>query len=153
MKTFFIDTEFNGEGGDLIAMALVPLDEGPYFYEVLECKEPVEWVAENVMPILHKDAITIREFRNKLEAFLRPHYKGVHIVADFPEDIKYFCQAILFGFGKCMCTPKLTFEINPEAHGASTLPHNALADARGNRDQFLFLRATKEDTEHETAND
>jgi hypothetical protein len=52
----FLDCEFNGFGGELISMALVDGD-GNYFYEVLPCLEPINWVKENVLPMLDKQPV------------------------------------------------------------------------------------------------
>ena len=50
---YFLDTEFNGFGGALISLALVPEAEGaPPFYAALDCPEPTEWVAAHVLPVL-----------------------------------------------------------------------------------------------------
>ena len=64
----FLDCEFNGFGGELISMALVD-EEGHYFYEVLDCPQPVAWVAEHVMPLLAQAPISFTEFQNKLSSF------------------------------------------------------------------------------------
>lgn len=128
---FAIDTEFNEFGGDLISLALVDIDdpdEKP-FYEVLECRNPGEWVAVHVMPILNKPAIATAVFRRLLAGFLAK-YSAVHIVADWPDDIRYFCQALITGPGMCIQTPALSFEIRRDIDAESELPHNALADAR-----------------------
>lgn len=135
MSKLYIDTEFNGFQGELISMALVPW-EGPEFYEVLECKNPVPWVAENVMPHLGKQAITKKEFQNKLQDFLMQQIE-ISIVADWPEDIQHFCQALITGPGFMMNTPdyRLEFIINRRLNSSnSKIPHNALEDARAIRD-------------------
>jgi hypothetical protein len=58
----FLDCEFNGFGGELISMALVDENE-KYFYEVLPCMNPTSWVFNNVIPILNKQAIDLKEFK------------------------------------------------------------------------------------------
>jgi len=126
----FIDCEFNGHGGELISMALVA-DDDDSFYEVLTCKEPiVPWVAENVMPVLRKKPIYKKIFQRKLGEFLL-RYDDVHIVADWPVDITYFCNALLLKPDKCMATPKLSFEIwrGDTTEVIPVVPHNALSDA------------------------
>ena len=128
---FAIDTEFNEFGGDLISLALVDIDdpdEKP-FYEVLECRNPGDWVAQHVIPILNKPAISIAVFQRLLAGYLSK-FSAVHISADWPDDIKYFCQAIITGPGMCIQTPALSFEIRRDIDAPSELPHNALADAR-----------------------
>lgn len=127
-----IDTEFNGFGGELISMALVDVDspDRAPFYEVLECSFPVvPWVEEHVIPVLNKNPVSKDVFTERLYLFLS-RYKGIHIIADWPEDIKYFCESLLLGPGQCMPTPpEMTFEINRHIEAKSSLPHNALADA------------------------
>jgi len=136
-----IDCEFNGFGGELLSMALVAMD-GSIFYEVLEHHhikyDP--WVEENVIPILNKDPITKTEFQQKLEYFLRL-YDAVHIIADWPDDLKYFNMALITGPGLCMKTPqKLTMEVDRTLSSAnSALPHNALEDAKAIK-EILYYR-------------
>ena len=49
---YFLDTEFNGFGGALLSLALVP-DDGPEFYVTLGCGETcLPWVEEHVVPFL-----------------------------------------------------------------------------------------------------
>jgi hypothetical protein len=49
---YFLDTEFNGFGGALLSLALVP-EDGEEFYATLACKEGlVPWVEQNVLPFL-----------------------------------------------------------------------------------------------------
>lgn len=130
---FFLDTEFNGYRGQLISLALVG-DDGSEFYEVLRCRKPVDpWVAQHVIPILGKFPVADEAMLSRsLQAFLG-RFDRVHIVVDWPDDIKYFCEVLVVGPGKCISTPPLTFEIRhdlPSTAETSELPHNALADAR-----------------------
>ncbi|MGH6658758.1 MAG: hypothetical protein ACREBM_03785, partial [Sphingomicrobium sp.] len=49
---YFLDTEYNGWGGALISLALVP-DDGEELYLTLAVGDPIEaWVERNVMPYL-----------------------------------------------------------------------------------------------------
>ena len=129
MTVAYLDCEFNGYKGDLISLALV-IDDDNYFYEVLGCPNPVSWVAENVMPILNKEPIAPHDFKQKLEAFITK-YKDLVVVADWPDDIKYLCDALIVAPGVCVNTPiKLSFVLK-RVDAPSELPHNALADAKG----------------------
>jgi hypothetical protein len=127
----FIDCEYNGFMGELISMALVA-DSGEEFYEVLRCAEPCEWVANNVIPILHKQPINALEFECVLQNFLM-RFDHIHVIADWPDDIKHFCDALVTGPGRRLNTPPLTMEII-QIDAESELPHNALHDARGIRE-------------------
>ena len=129
----FLDCEFNGFNGELISMALVS-EHGDEFYEVLELPAHIEidpWVKQNVMPILNKKPVDGFVFRRKLHEFLS-NYSEVHIIADWPDDIKYFCQSLITGAGMMMSIPStLTMEIDRSlSNDKSEILHNALADAR-----------------------
>ena len=131
----FIDTEFNGFGGELISLALVTLT-GKDFYETLRPNKPIEhWVRENVMPYLEKEPITIEKLQVKLYQYLMEvSYYGkepLTIIADWPDDIKYFCESLITGPGTSIPTPvKMNFVLNRNLSSTnSELPHNAYHDA------------------------
>lgn len=129
----FIDCEFNEFGGDLISMALVA-EDGQEFYEVLNLENDEKygsWVFTNVVPWLNKDPITKQEFQQKLWHFIN-QWEEVHIVADWPDDIKYFCMSLITGPGMAINTPlKMTMQIDRElTTESSAILHNALEDAR-----------------------
>lgn len=130
MTRIYIDTEFNGFNGDLISMALVAPDAS--FYEVLECKNPVPWVKENVMTVLEQPSISYEMFQKKLQKFLS-RYDDITIIADWPDDIKYFCESLITAPGKCvsMKQAKIDFSIIWSVPYISSIPHNALQDAIG----------------------
>src|SRR5215212_4228086 len=74
---YFLDTEFNGFGGALLSLALVP-DDGQEYYATIECAEPiVPWVERNVMPYLDhvpvglvSPRVSRREAADALSAYL-----------------------------------------------------------------------------------
>jgi hypothetical protein len=136
----FIDCEFNGHGGELISMALVS-EDGSEFYEVLNLDKNydyVDWVKKNVVPILNKDPITSDSFKNKLWRFLNK-YDDVHVIADWPDDIKYFCQSLITAPGQMINIPNiLTMEVDRSlSTESSVILHNALEDARAIKRSFL----------------
>jgi len=98
---YFLDTEFNGFGGALLSLALVP-EDGEEFYAVLECDDPIHpWVAQNVVPYLGNVPVGLVAPRlsrdsaaNALAAYLA-HDPAPEIVADWPDDIAYFNQLLL----------------------------------------------------------
>ena len=138
MTRVYIDTEFNGFNGRLISMALVA-EDGNEFYEVLECRNPVEWVQINVMPFLEKEPVDVHIFQSKLQQFLW-QYESVELIADWPEDIKHFCSALIAGPGDCLNHPPITMTIRRDLSSSeSKLPHNALYDARAIADEDLSL--------------
>ena len=146
---YFLDTEFNGFGGALLSIALVP-DQGEEFYARIECSEPlVPWVERHVAPYLDTVPSALRqppmgreEAASEVARFLQADSDAL-IVADWPEDIAQFCMLLLTGPGTMVSVPSLRFQLSP-LHGFSTagnsaVPHNALHDARALRDHFTHL--------------
>ena len=132
----FIDGEWNSYGGELISLALVA-EDGRSFYEVLGCDNPDPWVAENVMPKLEKEPIPFVIFQLELAKYLMQfEFDSVHVIADWPEDIMWFCKVLIVGPGIRLDTPPLTMEVL-RVDTVSSNPHNALADAMALRDWYV----------------
>lgn len=123
-----IDCEFNEFGGELISMALVA-EDGREWYEVLPCPNPGKWIEDHVMPILGKEPIAKEQFQSSLQQFLS-QFESVHLISDWPEDIKFFCESLITGPGIGLNTPPLLMAVC-RFNAESKQPHNALADARG----------------------
>lgn len=137
----YIDTEFNGYRGQLISMALVDAN-GREWYWVGQPPDAIDpWVQEHVIPVLLtaqcdvnilKGGVLVDPQRH-LEQWLKD-YPRVHIIADWPDDIKHFCEFLITGPGCRIDTPPLTMEIRRDLDSEeSEVPHNALADARAIR--------------------
>ena len=145
----WIDCEFNEFGGDLISMALVA-DDGQEFYEVLNLEKDEKygsWVFANVVPWLNKDPITKQLFQQNLWAFINQWDDDVHIIADWPDDIKYFCMSLITGPGIALNTPlNLTMQIDRQlSTETSKIMHNALEDAKAIRSSWYKLEQEKYD--------
>ena len=143
MTKLFIDCEFNGFNGQLISMALVP--EYPHiiepFYEVIDHDWPNyiidEWVKNNVIPFLNKVPISYNDFQTKLKHYLGNFVK-VELIADWPDDIKYFCQSLITKPGEMFTTPIITMTYDRTTSASKSLiPHNALQDAIAIRESYL----------------
>lgn len=144
MTDIFIDCEFNGFGGALLSMALVDENDNE-FYEVLlhHHIKYDPWVEENVVPILHKKPITATEYQQKLQKFLN-EYDEIHVIADWPDDIKYFCMSLITGPGLCMKIPNIRMSFDRTLSAASSeIPHNALADAKAIKDSYYRIRSNE----------
>jgi hypothetical protein len=159
MKRFlYIDTEFNGYKGQLMSMGIVS-DSLPQslgrkseeFYCVRSLGDDViidPWVKENVQPHLFNGKRDIKdpeshptvyafygydleEFQQKLESFLQKFEDGFVIVADWPDDIRYFCESLITAPGKMIDIPDFEIKVvRTDYLYPSRLPHNALEDAR-----------------------
>lgn len=139
---YFLDTEFNGFGGALISLALVPEDpKAAPFYEALICDEPTPWVTEHVLPVLAATPIDAREFSNRLQEYLGDDPWPV-LIADWPEDIAHAARAMIVAPGRRVTLDRVGFELC-DAFGfdsaMSAVPHNAYHDAVALRD-FLLRR-------------
>jgi len=146
---YFLDTEYNGWGGALLSLALVP-DHGEELYLTLDWQGPLEaWVERNVVPYL--DAVPesfVSPRMNRADAARTiAHYLAGDpdplIVADWPEDIALFNALLVTGPGVMAEVPALKCQFVALA-GFSTaansnVPHNALHDARSLRDHILSL--------------
>ena len=141
---YFLDTEFNEFGGDLISLALVG-EDGREFYIATDCEMPGEWVKENVIPIIKCAGATpvymARDFFGfAIEAFLRGD-KVPTIVSDWPDDISYFCKALITAPGEMVAINWIQFQtLRVDAYPtvlAGAIQHNALWDARALRALFI----------------
>lgn len=135
----FLDTEFNGFGGKLISMALVPEDKTkPEFYKELHITEQLHpWVRENVVPHLILPPMGYGEFQNALANYLWNVGESI-IIADWPDDIRYFCESLITGPGQMInLMNNVKFELDFGIEYESLVPHNALHDARAIRDFYM----------------
>mgnify|MGYP003352152540 FL=1 len=135
----FLDTEFNGFQGKLMSMALVPEDPTkPEFYKELEMKDQLDpWVLKNVVPHMTMVPCSHNEFQQALAQYLW-NVGDCTIVADWPDDIRYFCESLITGPGMCInLFHKIKFELYFGIDYQSEVPHNALYDARAIRDVYM----------------
>jgi len=138
---YFLDAEFNGFGGDLISLALVPEDQGAApFYAALPCAAPVPWVVQHVLPVLRTQPISRAEMSAKLAAYLAQDEEPV-VIGDWPEDIAHLALLMVTGPGWRMPSPRIRFDLLDlplfDSEGTSEVPHNACFDARALRAYVL----------------
>jgi hypothetical protein len=130
---YFLDSEFNGFGGELISIALVPENPDlPPFYEAVPCAHPSAWAAQHVMPVLQTQPISRSEVTTKLAAYLHGDQEPV-VIGDWPEDIAHLALLMVTGPGWRMTSPLLRFELLDlplfDSEKLSKVPHNACYDA------------------------
>lgn len=128
--TLYLDTEFNGHGGQLISLALVSDKSPDEFYGVLPFIDAVHpWVAEHVVPVLDREFDMPDEFRMRLRFFLGKH-SDEDIVADWPGDFAHLMSAMSGGsYEKSWMLP-CTMRLIESGDVKPDRPHNALSDAR-----------------------
>jgi len=146
---YFLDTEYNGWGGELLSLALVP-DDGEELYMTLDWSGTLDpWVERHVIPYLDMvpDSLVSPRLSRGDAARLLSHYLGGDpdplIVADWPEDLALFNALLVTGAGTMADVPSITFRFMPlsgfSTAANSKVPHNALHDARALRDHILTL--------------
>lgn len=143
---YYLDTEFNGLGGDLISLALVSEDDRSFYAVVVQEKPSTvfknasdcdHWVQSNVLPILADCPVEpVALYREELPSYLADFLGGdvaPVIVTDWPDDIRYFCEAVITGPGTMINIPGLKFEMHRvDAYPTSVegaVQHNAWWDA------------------------
>ena len=145
---YFLDTEYNGWGGALLSLALVPEDHGEELYLTLETDGDLDaWVERHVVPYLDSVPDSLRSPRMSRADAARTvaHYLAGDadplIVADWPEDIAQLSALLVTGPGVMAEVPRLRLEFAAltgfSTAANSKVPHNALHDARALRDHLL----------------
>lgn len=146
---YFLDTEYNGLGGSLLSLALVP-DEGDELYLTLSTSDSLlAWVERHVVPYLDSvpeqlscPRLSREDAAREIERYLR-HDEEPMIFADWPEDIAQFCNLMITGPGDMIDVRHVTFRLVPMSNFStaanSKVPHNALHDARALRDQVVSM--------------
>ncbi len=145
---YFLDTEYNGFGGALISLALVPEDGGDELYLVLDPPSTLDpWVERHVIPFLDivPDAARGPRLARNDAAALLAHWlandPAPELVADWPEDLAHAAMLLVTGPGRMVAVPSLVFRLIPlpgfSTAANSAVPHNALHDARALRDHVM----------------
>lgn len=138
---YFLDAEYNGFGGELISIALVPEDEhAAPFYAAVACPAPTPWVAEHVLPVLGTAQLNRTELVDRFADYLIDD-PDPHLAADWPEDIAHAARLLVTGPGQMKPVRSIRFELVDPGFMApgspSEVPHNALSDARALRAMVL----------------
>ena len=146
---YFLDTEYDGFGGRLISLALVPEDGGDELYLVIAGEVTHPWVIRNVAPFLdhvpeaHRGPHLSRDAAGGALAHWLAGDPAPEIIADWPEDLSQIAMLIVTGPGEIHRVPPLTLRYMPlpgfSTARNSAVPHNALHDARALRDHFINL--------------
>jgi len=131
---YYVDTEFNGNEGQLLSIALVSQDGERKFYAEQHWHELIQpWVREHVVPLLAGAQMPRPYISKQMRKFLEKDSGLVTIVGDWPEDIVHVASLMLRDMGKRNPPIQCRFLMldlpgfNTADHSAK--PHNALDDA------------------------
>jgi hypothetical protein len=147
---YYLDTEFDGDGGRLISLALVR-EDGESIYLTFPSLQKVQpWVAQHVLPHVRKvppyvEVITIQPGDRigaalAVAGFLAGDEEPF-ITTDWPDDIKYMCDVVVTGPGLMANIGRLTFDmVRVDAYPTTlqgAVRHNAWWDAMALRQLFV----------------
>lgn len=156
---YFIDCEFDGYRGPLISMAMIREDGRSLYFVIAgaedEAKDP--WVITNVLPIIRDTPEAPYVFAwDRAGAYIAAFMDGdeaPHIVADWPDDLRHFCDLVVPGPG--VMAPLIGFSCEvkridaypttlDQTHtGPVSVQHNAWWDALALRQKVLEMEATQ----------
>lgn len=129
----YLDTEFDGHGGPLIALAIAG-DDGKTWYGIFNAHCGTDWVAENVAPKLYAEQPTISgdesTLRLSLAEFLRSR-SGCTLWADWPADFEHLMHLMCGNsYADSFMVPcRMQLIETPPGEPKPEHPHNALSDA------------------------
>ncbi len=133
----YLDTEFNGHGGELISMALIGQEERRdtlaiwSWYEAQTFPAKIDpWVREHVIPNLGRDPLPPAYFKRCFHDWIR-QFDNPEIICDWHADAAHFCRMLEgVDYGSSLdFACRIMIIKTPSGHPISTNPHNALADA------------------------
>lgn len=131
---YWLDTEFNEQGGELISMGIVAEDGRELYFELPIAEEAWKpWVRANVKPLLTETPMAKETAQKWLARFFVGDGEP-HICCDWPADIAHLCTMLDLGDGKRLGANRWTFELRGKLGAKSDTPHHALSDARSIRD-------------------
>lgn len=146
MTRLYLDTEFNGFGGELLSLALVA-DAGDWQW--YECLDPPgliwnAWVHEFVLPRFGQAPIPGGEFRRRFVEFIAS-FDRPEIIADWHTDVMHFCKLLDGGRFEESVPFEGSFTViqTPPGQPQPENPHNALSDAIALRDWHLAQLESK----------
>ena len=135
----YLDTEFNGHGGDLISLALAAPD-GKHWYGLVPGNHDLglsthPWVAKHVIPQLWACPMTFDPcgadfalFRASLHEYLR-FRSGAVIYADWPDDFAHLMRVMSGPSYEQSWIVDIGMQLLAESEPRAEHPHNALSDA------------------------
>jgi hypothetical protein len=131
----YLDTEFDGHGGELISLALAD-ESGKHWYGVFRNFALHDWVREHVQPCLYALKPTVEGnaalLRHSLKEYMIARQTSdVVIWADWPDDFAHLMR-LMSGpsYAESFMIPcTMQLIVTPDGEPKPETPHNALSDA------------------------
>jgi hypothetical protein len=135
MVDLYLDTEFNGHGGDLISLALVSPCGRVWYAAQCSPSDDVKydpWVQDHVIPVLGTRLLLPAIFKNSFLDFIE-EFDNPTIICDWHADAAHFLSLLAgpdYGSSLDYACEIVILKTPPAPKGPhSANPHNALADA------------------------
>lgn len=140
MTRLYLDTEFNGHGGELISMALASEDEHNWYVEFDTSGMTIHpWVKEHVLPLFISYPCDMEPARKSLRSYLaeKAAIDGkLEIYADWPADFTHLINMMVGDtFEESWIQPCSMNLVRVMTYPEN--PHNALSDAKALRDALM----------------
>lgn len=120
MGRIFVDFEFNSYKGEVMSVGLVN-SMGVALYNIFpKPQAPInDWVDQNVVPQMESGTpngirplrLDAERFQEVLQAYLQKEEGEIEIVADWPDDVKYFSELLITGPGRMISIPGIVFRV------------------------------------------
>jgi hypothetical protein len=144
MMRVYLDTEFNGFGGELISIALVS-EQGHELYLIRKPNvgvKPIPWVQKHVLPVLnvegHNAYVMSGTYDEDIQTGVCDFLFSLgrpEVWADWPEDHAHLCRLMVWPEGRWKNVVSSFVLVSTDGVDlGSKVPHNALSDARALRD-------------------
>lgn len=129
MVSLYLDTEFNGFGGDLISLALAPDNGGDPWYEILELPKRIDpWVKRNVVPLLNKEPLRPLIFKKSFQTYILK-FNNPTIICDWFQDAVFFLELLRGKDYQHSLDFACNIQVIKTPPNAYVSKHNALEDA------------------------
>jgi len=129
VTVLYCDCEFNGFGGQLISLALVPDDGTAPWYGELELPHQIDpWVKDHVVPKLHNKLQRPLIFKLGFQQYIQK-FDNPLIICDWHADAIHFCQLLAGNDYGSSLDFECRIQILKTPPGQPIYTHNALEDA------------------------
>lgn len=136
---YFLDTEYNEFGGQLISMGIVSASGKELYFEL---DTPIiwkPWVEKHVKPLLTGPVVSREAAQKMMQFYFGSDATTPIIYCDWPADIQHFCDMQDLNMGNRWGVNRWEFILQGKMETKPGNPHHALSDAHALRKVWLGL--------------